>query len=65
MLDLVVMNFQGFGKSTKRSVVCRLTKWACKLSIVTCCVAGSSGDLRLEIQKQRYKNIHGSRLNRS
>ena len=40
---LVVMNYQWFGKS-KWSVVCRLAKWASKLSIVTCRVASSTGD---------------------
>lgn len=40
---LVVMNYQGFGKS-KWSIVCRLAKWASKLSIVTCRVASLTGD---------------------
>lgn len=53
----VVMNYmyQGFSKNPKRSVVCsRLAKWASKLSIVTCSVAGSTGDLHFEIKKAIY-----------
>ena len=58
---LVVMNYQGFGENTLRSVVCRSVKWAGKLSFVTGSVMGSTGNPHFEIEKK----IHRSHPNRS